>query len=83
MTSAKDATSPNRNKRFKKIDTENEHDNLLQATTTTTTAQSSIDEFMTPTKQIRDVLKRKSSNTTKDSPPTDKLDDQASDNLKV
>ncbi|CAF1429768.1 unnamed protein product [Adineta ricciae] len=77
-TSTKDATSPNKNKRFKRIDTENDHDNIPQATTT----QSPNEEFMTPTKQMRDVLKRKSSNTTKDSPPTDKLDNQIPDNLK-
>jgi hypothetical protein len=71
--------SNNNNKRFKRLNTDNESDSLPQLTT-----QSSIDEFITPTKQNRFVLKRKSPNLATESSPTDtKTIEQESDNKQV
>jgi len=71
IVSNKEEISPNRsNKRFKRLNTDNEEDSLPQLT-----IQSSIDEFITPTKQNRIVLKRKSPNIAKElSPTTEKSD---------
>jgi hypothetical protein len=55
----------NNNKRFKRLNTNDDNDSL-----TSLTIQSSIDEFITPTKQNRIVLKRKSPNIAKESSPT-------------
>ena len=58
--------SPNNNKRFKRLNTDDESDSLPQLA-----VQSSIDEFITPTKQNRFVLKKKSPNIENQSSPTD------------
>jgi len=84
IISNKEEISPNNNsnKRFKRLNNDNDRDSLPQVT-----IQSSIDEFITPTKQNRIVLKRKSPNIAKESSPTDKSDmktlEQESDNLQV
>ena len=66
IVSNKDKTSPtNSNKRFKRLNTDTNNESLPQLT-----IQSSIDDFITPTKQTRVVLKRKSPNIEKESSPT-------------
>ncbi|UJR28468.1 hypothetical protein I4U23_009707 [Adineta vaga] len=72
ITSNKDTISPQNNKRFKRLNTDD--DSLLQLTT-----QTSTDQFITPTKQTRDILKRKSSNIVKELSPTDNLDNKLLD----
>ncbi|CAF3685500.1 unnamed protein product [Adineta steineri] len=69
-----DKTSPEiSNKRFKRLNTDNDNDsdNLSQPT-----IQKSMDEFLTPTKQNRFVLKRKSPNIDQESLSVDKLDEK-------
>lgn len=72
----------NSNKRFKRLHTEQEDDHPPQLN-----VQSSIDAFLTPTKQNRIVLKRKSPNIEKEPLSTDKSDiitsEQESDNRQV
>jgi hypothetical protein len=72
----------NCNKRFKRLYTNNDTDLLPQLTT-----QKTMDEFITPTKQNRAVLKRKSANIDKEESPTDNSDkktvEQDSDDLQV
>jgi hypothetical protein len=81
IISDKDKISPNNsNKRFKRLDNDNE--SLPQLI-----VQSSIDEFLTPTKKTRVVLKRKSPNIAKELSPIDKLDvkisEQENDSIQV
>jgi hypothetical protein len=68
IVSNKEDSSPS-NKRFKRVNTDNDQDSLPQLT-----SQSSIEEFITPTKQNRVVLKRKSANIAKELSPIDKSD---------
>ena len=70
------SSSINNNKRFKKIDTDNNNDLLLQSTT-----HSSIDKFITPTKQNRNVLKRQSLNIDQQSDM--KIFEQESNDIQV
>jgi hypothetical protein len=69
----KEEISPNNNnsnKRFKRSNTDKEEeDSPLQVT-----IQSSMDTFLTPAKQNRIVLKRKSPNVEKESSPVDQSD---------
>lgn len=67
----KEEISPNNNsnKRFKRLNTDQEEDSLLQST-----IQSSMDTFLTPAKQNRIVLKRKSPNIEKELSSTDQSD---------
>jgi hypothetical protein len=65
----KEEISPNKNKRFKRLNDDNGNESLPQLI-----IQSSIDEFITPTKQNRIVLKRKSPNIDKELSPTDQSD---------
>jgi hypothetical protein len=79
--SDKDKISPNNsNKRFKRLD--NDDESLPQLI-----VQSSVDEFLTPTKKNRVVLKRKSPNIAKELSPIDKSDvkisEQENDTIQV
>jgi hypothetical protein len=67
----KEEISPNNNsnKRFKRLNTDQEEDSLLQST-----IQSSMDTFLTPAKQNRIVLKRKSPNIEKELSSMDQSD---------
>jgi len=81
ILSDKDKISPNNsNKRFKRLDNDNE--SLPQLI-----VQSSMDEFLTPTKKTRVVLKRKSPNIAKELSPIDKSDvkisEQENDSIQV
>ena len=68
----------NNNKRFKRLNTDNDQDSLPQLT-----VQSSMDQFITPTKQNRIVLKRKSPNIPKQSSTINESLEEKNDNIQV
>lgn len=83
ITLNKEEISPNNsNKRFKRSNIDKEEDSRSQST-----IQSSIDTFLTPSKQNRIVLKRKSPNIEKELSSTDQSDikilEQESDDRQV